>query len=398
MHTFTVSLLCVVASQISPHETPRLPFDPPQALDLVTSEPIDRPTPPQPSHLPADDAAASPVSLSKSIQDTSNRVVHISPVVVQASFQKTWPDSTAEEKTLPAKRLLKHLLENTDNKTISLAAFLEQVNPQTDPLTAIQIYWLVSESVARQKLAKEQFFLLQDLQSNVALEQHLLHAAQASATAQCHKTEIDLRNAQERLSALMTKGSGHQQLLPSEFPVVSPYFTNYSILSAARVVPKSFSRIHRLLPELHQQVTLQSRSVLAARQTVLTFRDAWNLSETDCRQLLFAIDHLQTETDRFLNTVYQYNTWIARFAVRVSDSDRVQDSLAQMLVIPRPLKQSRHANVRQAAALSPLKPIQRSSQNTEPLSNAPRLLTPGWKPRSKPRELPQNPHARPISH
>lgn len=397
MHAFSVSLLCVVASQIPPHETPQIPFDPPQALDLVTNEPIDRPTPTQPSHLPADDAAASPISLSKSMRDTSNDVLQISPVVVQASFQETWPDSTAEEKVLPAKRLLKHLLENVDDKTISLAAFLAQVDPQTDPLLAIRIYWLVSESMARQKLAKERFHLLQDLQSSVALEQHLLYAAQVSATAQCQETEINLRNAQERLSTLIAKDPDHQQFSPSEFPVVSPYFTNYSVLSAARVVPKSYSRIHRLLPELHKQVTLQSQAVVAARQTVSTFRDAWNLSEIDCRQLLFAIDQLQTETDRFLNTVYQYNTWIARFAVRVSDSDRVQDSLAQMLVIPRPLKQSRHINVRQAAALSPLKPIQRSGQTTDPVRNTPRLLTPGWKPRNKPRELPQNPHARPIS-
>ena len=196
-------------------------------------------------------------------------------------------------------------------------------------LEMVRAYWRLTQAVAEYHFCFDHVQVLLRMKSSG--DSASLRLALASASAMFHQAEVEATAAQYDLAKLTRLPAGSPLPLPSDYPHVGAYRTNYQELSAMRSTPESAAVLDRVLPLRRQAVDEQATAVQAAEDVLATASERpGNVAlAVECSQELLRAQRT------FMRIVCDYNRNIAEYGLAVAGPITPPQTLLAMLIGPQ---------------------------------------------------------------
>lgn len=213
----------------------------------------------------------------------------------------------------------------------------------------------------------------------------LLETSRQLAEGERLQAEIRLQLAQLELGRLLPSAGSELLPLPADQPVVQPYETHYDWYIANGALPPQVQAIARTLPK--QLKLLQHRAATAEQAMSGATRIVGQLgsSGSDLSTRLATLELAEQAQQAFLQSVLDYNLWIADYSLTIVPAGQDPTAVAGMLVAPRRagLERPASALAQTAPGAGSLRQTERQRLAAEPLS----VVEPaGFQPQRQPIE------------
>ncbi len=197
----------------------------------------------------------------------------------------------------------------------------------------VQQYWKTWGAMAQYRFALDELQLLRGVgQVRNETSRVLLEAARSAASNAIAAREIDMVAQRQLLNGFLLGPRSELLPLPVDMPLVKGYRTNYEVYAAEQTLPDRLFAIHHLLPKQQQLIGDCAATVQRCRNAVMQSSRAFSQGAEPAASVLQAIQLCRNSHYAFVQTVVDYNTTIAEYAMAVNPFNTAPEQVVAMLI------------------------------------------------------------------
>lgn len=221
-----------------------------------------------------------------------------------------------------------------EGRPVSLLEALSSATGR-DRREVVRAYWQLACSMLDFQFRSEEAQMLEQAAEAVGgAGTAELRAGLAAATARRTEAQVRVIEAQQQLATMLQPALGGQLPWAGDAPHAGPYRTRFDELFVGRPAPPQAALLHRILPLRHQEVAARAEAAQAASQAASQSLQAFTTGRLEPLQFVSDVSLLASVRRTLIDSLRQYNSEIADYALGVTAAPQVQ-TVAAMLIKPR---------------------------------------------------------------